>query len=181
MRPKEFLIKEIPCLPFFQVDFFQRINRLLLWQGSVISRITQRKITWHNVAFRRTDLAGCKLPFFSRGNPDCTSKPFCRCSQQNIFNTAPHSGKPIQRLKGAWPQQIAILFINGKMKQPLWEAYDIAMERRPDTCCAGSHPAGERPEPTFAAVLFPQLAPVQLRLTACCGALQTPIREDDCW
>lgn len=108
---KRIFNKGIPCLPFLQVDFFQRINRLLLWQGSVISRITQRKITWHNVAFRRTDLAGCKLLFFSRGNPDCTSKPFCRCSQQNVFNTAPHSGKPIQRLKSAWPQQIAILFI----------------------------------------------------------------------
>lgn len=85
MWPKEFLIKEIPCLPFFQVDFFQRINRLLLWNG---------------------------------------------------------------------------VQIHG---------------------CADSHPAGERPEPAFAAAPFPQLAPVQLRLTASCGALQTPIREDDCW
>lgn len=56
-----------------------------------------------------------------------------------------------------------------------------ALARRPDTCCADSHPADERPEPAFTAALFPQLAPVQLRLTACCGALQTPIREDDCW
>lgn len=84
MWPKEFLIKEIPCLPFFQVDFFQRINRLLLWNGVQI-----------------------------------------------------HAALTV--IQSARGQSLHLL------------------------------------------LPFPQLAPVQLRLTACCGALQTPIREDGCW
>ena len=101
-------------LPSFQMNFFCWIDLFLLWVRDSFGRIPQCQIAWHNVSFRRSHPAGHEFPFFSRGDPKCASEALCRRSQQNIFNTAPNRSKPIERLKGAWLQQIPILFIKWK-------------------------------------------------------------------
>lgn len=169
-------------LPSFQMNFFYWIDLFLLWVRDSFGRIPQCQIARHNVSFRRAHPAGHEFPFFSRGDPKCASEALCRRSQQNIFNTAPNRSKPIERLKGAWLQQIPILFIKWKdQASALGKACDTALAWRPHTYGADDRSAGGRPVLGHPASLFCLPAPAQFRLIAHPAGPQIPIGAGGRW
>lgn len=169
-------------LPSFQMNFFCWIDLFLLWVRDSFGRIPQCQIARHNVSFRRAHPAGHEFPFFSRGDPKCASEALCRRSQQNIFNTAPNRSKPIERLKGAWLQQIPILFIKrkdqasalGKHAILLWHGVRIHTG-------ADDRSAGGRPVLGHPAQPFRLPAPARFRLIAHPAGPQIPIGAGGRW